>query len=157
MTGFDVDFDLVMQIGTEVYAGKVDKSGQPYVLHPLRVMARMPTLYTKALAFLHDVIEMSEDPPLLAAAKLVECGLGKGFVADLMLLTRLPGESYSQYCRRAGSTDATRVVKVGDIDDNMDLNRLPKISDADLMRQAKYHKARRRLLEMGPVTLFGPL
>lgn len=147
----DSDFDLVMVIGTEAYAGKVDLAGSPYVLHPLRVMARMPTLYTKALAFLHDVIEMSDDAPYVAAEKLVLRGLSKGLVDDLLLLTRMPGESYTQYCRRAGSKESTRTVKVGDIDDNMDLTRLHKVTDKVLARQAKYHKARRRLLEMGPI------
>jgi hypothetical protein len=39
------------------HAGQVDKAGQPYILHPLRVMLRLSGADERIVAVLHDVVE----------------------------------------------------------------------------------------------------
>ncbi len=49
-----------LQIALQPYAGKTDKAGREYILHPLRVMAKMKTDLEMSAALLHDVIEDSD-------------------------------------------------------------------------------------------------
>jgi (p)ppGpp synthase/HD superfamily hydrolase len=49
-----------LQIALQAYAGKTDKAGREYILHPLRVMAKMKTDLEMSAALLHDVIEDSD-------------------------------------------------------------------------------------------------
>ena len=48
-----------LEIALGAHAGQKDKAGRAYILHPLRIMARMDTDEEKAVALLHDVIEDS--------------------------------------------------------------------------------------------------
>jgi (p)ppGpp synthase/HD superfamily hydrolase len=49
-----------LHIALRAYAGKTDKAGREYILHPLRVMAKMSTDLERSAALLHDVIEDSD-------------------------------------------------------------------------------------------------
>jgi len=154
------DLDLAIEVAVQTYKGRIDLGGNAYIHHPLRVMERMPDGYTKALAVMHDVAEFIIDGLISsgqcvgssaveqAFASLAVRGFPKEFLDDLRLLTRLPGESYMAYCARAGSKPATRMVKIADIEDNMDTKRLRVVGRSDLQRNAKYAKALRRLLEL---------
>lgn len=97
------------------------------------------------LALMHDVIEMSGMSPEDCAAQLREEGFPTELVDDLMLLTRMPGESYMQYIDRLKGVARVRSTKKDDIEDNMQLLRLKSLTESDLKRQAKYHKAWTRL------------
>lgn len=44
-------------IATQAHTAQVDKGGNPYILHPLRVMLKMSTEEEMVAAVLHDVIE----------------------------------------------------------------------------------------------------
>ena len=44
-------------LAAESHRGQVDKAGQPYILHPIRVMLRVNTLEERIAALLHDVVE----------------------------------------------------------------------------------------------------
>ncbi len=46
-----------VQLALDAHRGKVDRIGEPYILHPLRVMARVNTDTERIIAVLHDVIE----------------------------------------------------------------------------------------------------
>ena len=49
--------ETAIQIAAEAHAGQKQKNGQPYILHPLRVMARVSTEEEQIVAVLHDVLE----------------------------------------------------------------------------------------------------
>ena len=44
-------------IAVEAHRGQTDRYGAPYILHPLRVMARVETTTERIIAILHDVVE----------------------------------------------------------------------------------------------------
>ena len=44
-------------IAAVVHKGQVDKAGAPYILHPLRLMMRMPGPEAQIAAVLHDVLK----------------------------------------------------------------------------------------------------
>jgi guanosine-3',5'-bis(diphosphate) 3'-pyrophosphohydrolase len=48
-------------IACKAHQGQNDKGGQPYILHPLRLMNSLATLDEKIVAVLHDTIEDSHN------------------------------------------------------------------------------------------------
>ena len=44
-------------IAIKAHADQTDKAGQPYILHPLRVMLAQRTDEARIVAVLHDVVE----------------------------------------------------------------------------------------------------
>ena len=56
--------DKAIALATAAHAGQVDRYGQPYILHPLHLMAQMETAEEKMAAILHDVVE---DTPVTLA------------------------------------------------------------------------------------------
>ena len=48
--------ERAIAIAAAAHAGQVDKAGQPYILHPLRVMLRVHTPEERMAAVLNDVV-----------------------------------------------------------------------------------------------------
>ena len=49
--------EAALALAVEKHHGQRDKSGQPYVLHPIQIMLRFSHAPARAVALLHDVIE----------------------------------------------------------------------------------------------------
>lgn len=49
--------DRAIQIAAVAHKGQTDKAGEPYILHPLRVMFSRKTETERICAVLHDVVE----------------------------------------------------------------------------------------------------
>jgi (p)ppGpp synthase/HD superfamily hydrolase len=49
--------ESAIALAVEAHRGQLDKSGRPYILHPLRVMFRCTTDLERTVAVLHDVVE----------------------------------------------------------------------------------------------------
>jgi (p)ppGpp synthase/HD superfamily hydrolase len=129
--------ELAIALAVEAHRGQKDRYGAPYILHPLRVMARMDTDLERTVAVLHDVVEDTE----LSFADLRARGFGEEVLAPLDCVTRRETESYEQFVQRSASNPVARKVKLADLEDNMDLRRLPQIGEEDLKRLEKYRKA----------------
>ena len=65
--------EKAIRIAVEAHAGQKDKSGQPYILHPLRLMLRGLTDDERITGALHDVVE---DTPWTLVA-LMEEGISR--------------------------------------------------------------------------------
>jgi (p)ppGpp synthase/HD superfamily hydrolase len=129
-------------IAATAHLGQVDKSGSAYILHPLRLMLRAATPEEQMIAVLHDVVE---DSPW-TLQQLADEGFPPTVVGALDRLTRRKGESYEEFIGRILEDPLASRVKLLDVEDNMNLARLPRITPADLERVERYHKARARLL-----------
>src|SRR4051812_45045384 len=109
--------ERAIQIAAAAHAGQVDKAGQPYILHPLRIMLAVKTTDERIAAVLHDVVEDTSITPAELAAE--------GFSADVIdavdALTKRHGEDRLTAARRAAANPVARVVKLADNTDNMDL------------------------------------
>ena len=110
-------------IATNAHMDMVDKGGHPYILHPLRVMMRMTTADRKVLAVLHDVVEDSA----WTLEELRAEGLSVDLALKLELLTRIPGVPYDRYIDGLANDPDTRAVKLADLWDNMNINRIPNL------------------------------
>ena len=128
-------------LAVEAHRGTPDRSGQPYILHPLRVMFSCDTELERIVAVLHDVVE---DTPY-TFDDLRKLGYGEDVLAALDCVTKRDGESYEQFVDRAAANPVARKVKLADLKDNMDLGRLPSLGEEDLARMQKYIKAWWRL------------
>ena len=49
--------ERAIEIASSAHAGQIDKAGQPYIFHPLRVMLRVSSEHEQMAAVLHDVVE----------------------------------------------------------------------------------------------------
>ena len=132
-----------LQIALRAYAGKTDKAGREYILHPLRVMAKMNTDLERSAALLHDVIEDSDITP----AQLLAEGIPAEVVEAIQYLSKNEGEDYQDFVARAKRNKIAARVKIADIEDNIDVLRLSSLDEWDLARIKKYHTAWRFLQE----------
>ena len=128
-------------LAVTAHLGVMDKSGQPYILHPLRVMFACETPTQKIVAILHDVIEDTDR----TLEDLAQLGYSQEVLAALDCVTKRAGESYDQFVDRAAGNPIARQVKIADIEDNMDVRRLRGIGMEDFQRLTKYLAAWQKL------------
>jgi len=129
--------DQAIAVAIKAHAGQVDKAGQPYILHPLRLMFRFQSEAEMIVAVMHDVVEDS----VFTLNELKNFGFSDDILAAIECLTKRNGESYESFVSRVVQNDLARKIKIEDVKDNLDLTRLDKITDKDLARVEKYHQA----------------
>ena len=132
-----------IQIATEAHKGQLDKSGKDYIGHPLRVMEMGKTEEEKIVGVLHDVVE---DTSWTFEALEAE-GFSPEIIAALRCVTKLSeNENYDDFIERVKKNPLAVAVKINDLSDNMDIRRLPYLSDKDVKRLKKYLKAYKKLI-----------
>ncbi len=125
-----------LAIALKFHGDQVDKRGEPYILHPIRVMLSVPPRLRPA-AVLHDVLEDTDCKP----SDIYDVGT----IYDVELieaLTRRVDETYEAYLVRlkAFGPDAV-TIKMADLRDNTSPGRvLPELAE-------KYERAKRFLME----------
>lgn len=129
--------EKAIAIAVEAHKGQEDKAGDPYILHPLRVMFQMETREEMIAAVLHDVLE---DTPI-TPDQLKEMGFSETVLEALDSVTEKAGEKYEDFVQRAALHPIGKKIKLADLRDNMDLSRLEEITDEDIKRVKKYHGA----------------
>ena len=125
-------------IATQAHAGQVDKAGEPYIEHPLRVMRAMVTESERIVAVLHDVVEDTT----VTLEQLRDEGFSEDVLAAVDALTKRPGESRMQAAARAKLNPIARRVKLADNADNQDMTRIANPTDKDRARIAEYKAIR---------------
>ncbi len=130
-------------LAVEAHRGQRDKAGQTYILHPLRVMMRLETEAERMAAILHDVVE---DTPY-TLERLRALGYPEEVLGALDCLTKREGESYEAFIERVRPHPLARRVKLADLEDNMDVRRLPTVGARETERLARYRAAWARLKE----------
>lgn len=129
--------ERAIEIAARVHAGRVDKGEGPYILHPLRVMFAVEGSVERIAAVLHDVVEDSD----WTISALEKEGFSSKVIKAVDALTHREGELYEDYVERAGKNPVARRVKIADLTDNSDLNRIPHPTRRDLGRIEKYKSA----------------
>ena len=131
-----------LEIATQAHQGQFDKAGRDYIGHPLRVMEMGKTEEEKIVGVLHDVIEDTD----WTFERLKEEGFSQEVIAALKCVTKLSeNENYDDFIDRVKKNPLAVAVKINDLTDNMDIRRLPYLSDKDVKRLKKYLKAYKRL------------
>lgn len=134
--------ERAIEIATEAHQGQLDKAGKDYIGHPLRVMAMGRTLDEKIVGVLHDVIEDSD----WTFGMLQNEGFSPEVIEALRCVTKTSeNENYDDFIDRIKKNPLATAVKLNDLTDNMDIRRLPYLSDKDVKRLKRYLKAYKRL------------
>jgi len=136
--------EKAVALAVKAHAGQRDKSGEPYVFHPLRMMLRCKTFEEKLVSALHDVIEDSD----YTIKELRKEGCPEDVLIAIEHLSRRNDESYDEFIERALSNPLARKVKIKDLEDNMNLLRYAELDDKVFEKLAKYHRAWHRAQEL---------
>lgn len=135
--------ERALLIAALAHSGQKDKAGQPYILHPLRMMLKLDNDEERIVALLHDVLEDTA----VSLGELQEAGFAEPVLEAVQVLSRQPGESRMQAAMRAAQNPLALKVKLADNADNLDVKRLPSLTEADNERLREYRKIRRFLLQ----------
>lgn len=113
------DLHRAIRLATRLHLGQVDKVQQPYIGHPLRVMAYAADMGLDEdhlkVAVLHDVVEDCD----ITVEELFDL-FGGRIARAVDAISKRKDESYQQYIRRCAQNRIARVVKRLDIRDNSD-------------------------------------
>lgn len=137
--------ERAIAMAATAHAGQVDKAGQPYVLHPLRMMLSLESSAARIAAVLHDVVEDAG----VTFEQLREAGFSESVVAAVGALTKQDGEDYEAFIRRVADDSLAREVKLADLRDNLDLTRIAEPTVRDHARIEKYRQALEYLESLG--------
>ena len=145
------DLQTAISIAVSAHSDQTDKGGNPYILHPLRVMQSLRTMDEMIVGVLHDVVEDCSE-----AGYTFEYLKKKGFptsvIDALKSVTKTPNEEsalkaasgderteiYLQFVSRALSNPIGKRVKRADIFDNLNVQRIGQLTEKDLMRLNQY-------------------
>ncbi|WP_261569077.1 HD domain-containing protein [Frankia gtarii] len=144
--------DDAIAFATRMHTGQVDKGGEEYIGHPLRVMATVAHTAGPAgvdphsaqlAAVLHDVVEDSDT----TLADLTAAGYPAPVVAAVDALSHRPDESMRDYLARVAADPLAVIVKRADMQDNSDPARLGRLAPEQAERLATRYAGRRELLD----------
>ena len=136
--------ERAIEIAREAHRGQRDRAGNDYIGHPLRVMEMGCTVEEKIVGVLHDVVE--DAGGVWSFERLEAEGFAPEIIEALRCVTKLSAEEpYDKFIARVKTNKLAVAVKLNDLTDNMDIRRLPYISDKDVKRLKKYLKAYKQL------------
>ncbi|MED2737209.1 HD domain-containing protein [Bacillus toyonensis] len=130
--------EKALVIAIECHKGQTDKGGNPYILHPLAVASRVHKLEEKIVAILHDVVEDTH----MTFDRLRELGFPEYIVSAIDSVTRRDGETYDEFLFRSSLNRIGKVVKIADILENSNFDRIPneiqiKLGEKQIIRLKK--------------------
>ena len=83
-------------IACEAHQGQSSINGEPYILHPLRLLIKAKSNEERIIAILHDVIEKTN----ISLADLKNKGFNQNIISSIDSLSRRGSESYFEYIER---------------------------------------------------------
>ncbi|MDX1946827.1 MAG: hypothetical protein SFU86_15605 [Pirellulaceae bacterium] len=129
--------ERAIEIAVQAHCGQVDKEGQPYILHPLRVMQAVEGTEAKIVGVLHDVVEDTA----VTLADLAAAGFSEPILAAVALVTHNKATPYAEYVIRCQANPLALAVKLADLTDNTRPDRVLFRADRierDLARIRRY-------------------
>lgn len=118
--------DKAIELAVLTHRDRFDLVGDPFILHPLRVMLSLrkagASEIEQVIGVLHDTLE--EDPRLAEALAIY---FPPSVTGAVQMLTRVDGEPYENYITRVVSHPTARKVKIHDLLDNLDTHRVKRL------------------------------
>ena len=130
-----------MKIAYNAHLNQVDKSGMPYIFHPIYIAERMDDEESTIVALLHDTIEDSD----LTIFDLKMEGFSESVIKALECLTHDKNIQYEEYIQRIKDNPLAKKVKKVDLEHNSLLERLEIVDESIMNRLKKYEKAKEML------------
>ncbi len=127
----------MLVIATNAHAGQFDKAGNPYILHPLKVLHYLKSddEELNCMALGHDIIEDTS----ITYTDLMEAGITERIIEGIRALTKQPGQTYDEYKQSVFANKDAMLVKLCDLRHNSDIRRLKGVTTKDVERTVKYH------------------
>lgn len=123
--------EKAIELATKAHEGQKDKGGEPYILHPLRVMMEMDTDEERIVAVLHDALEDGSK----AVRDYIRQNLRQELLVDLESLSRNSdyhpySYTYLDFIKKIAiyNYPIAKKVKIADIKDNLREDRRKNIS-----------------------------
>ncbi|CCX85794.1 uncharacterized protein BN724_01066 [Clostridium sp. CAG:590] len=135
--------EKAIEIAVEAHRGQIDKAGKEYILHPMRVMLRGRNDTEMIVGILHDVVE---DTPITIDMLRLE-GFSEDILTAIECVTKRRGESYGTFIDRVLTNPLATQVKLYDMEDNMNRDRIPYPTPKDEARFRKYEKYHKVILQ----------
>ena len=132
-----------MKLCFQAHKDQTDKSGIPYVFHPIHLAEQMTDEDTTVVALLHDIVEDTA----YTIEDLEAMGFHNQVLEAIRLMTHSDNVSYMDYVAKIKTNPIARAVKLADLAHNSDLTRLDIIDDYAIARIEKYTAAIRLLEE----------
>ena len=140
-----MNLERAIEIAVAAHKGMKDKGGNPYILHPLRIMISLTTEDERIVGVLHDVVE---DRPEWTFERLQAEGFSERVLTSLKSVTKNSNDNdYQAFVERAKSDPVGRMVKIADIKDNLDVTRIGELREEDIARINRYKKALKVLID----------
>jgi (p)ppGpp synthase/HD superfamily hydrolase len=126
----------MLVLATSKHDGQFDMGGNPYILHPLKVMYFLKTddEELQCIALGHDLIEDTDT----TYGELFDLGFTSRIIEGIRALTNIQGETQEEVMIRICSNDDAMRVKLCDLRHNSDIRRLKGVTDKDIKRIIKY-------------------
>ena len=129
--------ERAIAIAAVAHEGQQDGGGAPYILHSSAPHAeRKYTVDERIVAVLHDTVENGG----WSLQRLRQEGFSDAVIIALDSLTPHIDESFDALIDRAVANPIARKVKLADLVDNLNLNRLTKVTEHDLDRLKEYRR-----------------
>lgn len=148
MTILKKELARAIAFASTVHAEHLDRGGQPYILHPIRIMSRIMHKYPDRdemaiVAICHDTIEDGWEDNLTLGFEIFSQKVTNDdeVLEALILLTHKKGVEYFDYIKGLQYNFIARNVKIEDLTDNSDITRLKGLREKDFERLKKYHKS----------------
>jgi len=135
------DLERAIAVAVAAHKAQRDKYGRPYILHPLTLMMKMADETSMMAAVLHDVVEDTA----VTLDDLRKEGFPREVIDAVESLSKNEKESYDEYVERVSRNPVAVKVKLADLEDNMRITRMNKVTDKDTVRLAKYLHAWQKL------------
>jgi (p)ppGpp synthase/HD superfamily hydrolase len=128
----------MLHIATNAHHGQFDRGGNPYILHPIKVMHYLKSddEELQCIALGHDVVEDTD----VTYQDLVESGMSERVINGIRALTKLPGQTLDEYKAGVFANEDAMRVKLCDLRHNTDIRRLKGVSEKDIARMEKYNR-----------------
>ena len=105
-------------IACEAHQGQSSINGEPYILHPLRLLIKAKSNEERIIAILHDVVEKTN----ISLADLKNKGFDQNIISSIDSLSRRRGESYVDYIGRLMQNRISVKIKLLDLSDNIKMH-----------------------------------
>jgi (p)ppGpp synthase/HD superfamily hydrolase len=108
-----------IELAVQAHKDQEDPPGEPYILHPMRVMLSLPEddHPLRAVGILHDAVERGS----LTLKRLRQERFAKDVIRGVELMTHAKEMPHSEYIVRLKKHRLARAVKLADLKDNSNL------------------------------------
>ena len=131
------ELEKAIALAAFLHVGQEDLAGNPYIMHPMRVMAKVKTYDAMVVAALHDLIEDTD----ITLDDLKELGFREEIIEAVDAVSKRDGEEYMDYVARAAANPIGLEVKLSDLKDNLDKTRKLPDDERSKKKIRKYKKA----------------